>query len=395
MKILYFNQQAWMSNPNLFSQLDPDNRLFQAHMPDILEIATGRQKWDPGTHSLYSRKGKDNLFFSSDLKNMPGFCMPDYDKTFSKSWATIMDDRCKSLHKSKFDKSWLVSWSGGIDSTGIVAAIIRNIPKSDWGNITVACNQMSVRENPRFFIKHIQPNFTVVDSAETLFSAANNQSVYVIDGEPADQLFAGGNGQTLTNCFGLEYMEKDAVRDADVFINFVAGHGRIPGNPPGKTFAEWFYSRLIDNAQSVDVPINTFHDLLWWSYFNFSWIGVKLRVLEQGNWGKSTTASAYLERFIHWFDDDNFQHWAMHNNNLEKYGESIGDYKKAAKQYIFEFDNNKYYLKYKSKTNSGNYRMPCDEPWVGITDELTILRPSQDLELIKELLPLHLNSFKR
>lgn len=394
MKILYFNQQAWMTNPNLFSQLDPDNQLFQSRMPDILEIETGRKKWDPGTHSLYSRKGKDNLFFSSDLKNMPGFRMPDYDKTFSKSWSTIMDDRCKSLHTSNFDKSWLVSWSGGIDSTGIVAAIMRNIPKSDWSNISIACNQMSVREHPRFFINYIQPNFTVVDSAETLFSAANNPSVYVIDGEPADQLFAGGNGQTLTNCFGLEYMEKDAVDDADLFIDFVAGHGRIPGNPPGKTFAEWFYSRLIDNVQSVDVPINTFHDLLWWSYFNFSWISIKLRKLNQGDWAKLDSAQPYLDRFIQWFDHDDFQQWAMHNNNsLEKYGESVGEYKKSAKSYIFEFDKDKYYMKYKAKASSMSYLVPCPDPWVAVTDDLKILRLEQDRDRVNELLPLHFNNF--
>lgn len=394
MKILYFDQQ-WVADPKLRSRLDPDGQIFQDYNLDFLEIEGGRHRWDPGTPSFYSRKGQDTLFFSSNLKNVPGFAMPDYDKTFSNSWSTVMDNRCNSLYKSKFDKPWLICWSGGIDSTGIVTAVLRNIPKSDWSNISIACNQMSVRENPKFFLKHIHPNFTVVDSAESIFSAANNQSVYVIDGEPADQLFAGGVSQTLINCFGREYLEKDAVDDADLFIDYVASNGRTPSDPPGKTFAGWFYSCLINNAQSADVPINTFHDLLWWSYFNFSWISVKLRVLKQGDWGKLDSAQPYLDRFIHWFDDVDFQQWAMHNNNLEKYGESIGEYKKAAKTYIFEFDNDKYYVKYKSKTHSGTHYVPPSDSWVCLTDELTILRLDRDRDLVNELLPLHFNNFRK
>ena len=386
--ILYLNQR-YLTDPKI-------QNLLHGHDLDISNIEIGRSRWDPGTPSLYTRKGQDNLFFSSNLKTVPGFSMPDYDPVFSKSWTEVMDERCSSLYKFKYDKSWVIAWSGGIDSTGIMVSIIRNIPRTDWHNITVACNQFSVWENPKFFLEYIQPYFKIIDSAETIFSAATDDSVYVINGEPADQLFSGAISQAMMSKYGRNYLEKNPITDAGLMIDYMANsNGRNQGTPPDWQFAEWYYECLITNVQSQDVPINTFHDLLWWSYFNFSWISVKIRGVAYGDWGDSPSISPYLQRCIHWFDTDDFQQWAMHNNDLEKYGESVGDYKKAAKKYIFDLDHNKYYFKYKTKTHSGTHIMRTQNPWCCISDDLNVLRLDRDWDTISQWLPHHINNCAR
>lgn len=382
--ILYLDQ-TYISSPKI-------HNLLLQHGLDIAHIEKAKQLWNPNIDSFYARAGTDTLFFSSSFKTLPGFGMPDYDSNFQKTWNTIMDQRCVDLYKKKYDRPWIVYWSGGIDSTGIMTSILQNIPPTDWSNIFVACNQFSIWENPRFFLNHIKPNFTVLNVKDSCPTEGN---IYFINGEPADQLFAGGVSQKMIQLNGRHYLEKDATSESGLIIDYISGTAESPEQRPGRDFAEWLYNCLITNARSLSVPINTFHDLLWWSYFNFSWISAKLRQLQTLSWGNPKSIRPYLDKFIHWFDADDFQHWAMHNNRYqEKYGDSLGDYKKAAKKYIYDFDCDTYYFKYKTKTcSSTNVRYT--KSWCGISSDFELIELDRDWSVIQEWLPQHINTFYR
>lgn len=366
--------------------------LLKDHGLDLTRIEKGRSQFDPGTPSLYNRYGKNTLPFKNGFQRFSGFAMPKFNPFFSKSWTQVTDERCIWFRKNKFDKKWIVAWSGGIDSTVILASIVKNIPRADFENIVVACNKFSVWENPKFFFDIIKPNFEIIESKKILDLQTLNDQNYIIDGEPADQLFAGGISQTMMLTKGPEYLQKDMIADGGALIEYIANTPRVSGQePPGMEFAEWYYDALVSNIKSTDIPIKTFHDVLWWSYFNFSWVSVKLRMLTHGDYGTLENAKIYFDRMIHWFESDDYQLWAMNNNFLgTKYGFTVGEYKYQAKQYIFDVDKNPYYFKYKTKTHSGDYIWSSNKKWYCITDDLRLLNRQDHWDIIKDLLPEHI-----
>lgn len=359
---------------------------------DMQDLEQSRLRFDPGIPSIYSRAGNNTLPFCNGLAHRAGFAMPQYQDDFKNTWAEVTDQRCHDLRRDRFDKPWIIAWSGGIDSTTVVAAILKNLSPADLENITIACNKFSIWENPLFFQQFIRPNFRLVES-KTLLNLDTVDNSIIIDGEPGDQLFAGGISLPMMLSRGLDFLEKDSMAEADLLIDYIAQTPRQPNSePPGRVFAEWYYSVLLDNIKSVDVPVRTFHDFLWWSYFNFAWTSVKLRMLERGDFGSLTNAGTYLQNFVHWFDSDHYQLWAMTNNvRDQKYGVTIAHHKIAAKRYIFDLDHNDYNLKYQTKLFSGDITWMGPKIWYCITQDLSLLNLQDDWHTIQELLPQHLN----
>jgi hypothetical protein len=357
-------------------------------------IAHGLSKFSGVMTNMYSRRGKNTLFFANGFRDRPGFSMPDYDPLFCKSWQEVTDERCTWLRQNHFDRPWVIAWSGGIDSTTILASVIKNLPKCDFKNITVACNRFGIWENPRFFLEFVQPNFDIMDSSSMIDLATLEANNYIFSGEPGDQLFAGAISMPMMTGNDISYLEKNIISDSDLLIDYVAKSPKNPSDdPPGREFAEWYYQTMINSIRDTGIPVETFHDMLWWSYFNFCWTDAKLRKLQLGNWYKFSNAVTYLDKFIHWFDSDDYQRWSMvHNSHGEKYGNTVGDYKLAAKRYIFDVDKNQYYLKYKTKTNSGNYQWEHRKKFYCITDDLSLLNLEDHWEIIEDLLPQYLAS---
>lgn len=384
--ILYIDQQQ-NHDPRI-------QRILQDHgCAEFLMQDIGLRRFNSSIPGLYNRHGKNTLPFKNGFQNKPGFAMPDYDPTFNKSWQQVMDERCAWLQKHRFDKRWVIGWSGGIDSTGILASIIKNMDRADFDNVIVACSKFSVWENPKFFFDFIEPNFQTIESKNLFNPEMLTEENYILDGEPADQLFAGMGAQSMMLIHDVSYLEKDAMTDSGPIIDYIAKTPGVKGSaPPGLVFAEWLYASLIENVKSTNIPIHTYHDLLWWYFFNFNWTAVKLRALSHNQYATLENAGIYFDRFIHWFDSDDYQSWAMHNNLLgAKYGSNVGQYKYQAKKYIFDLDKNSYYFKYKTKTFSGDAILRHQrKKWYCITDDLSLLNLEDHWHIIEKLLPEHI-----
>lgn len=340
------------------------------------------------TPAWYPRVGKNTMPFRNDIMNHPWIdsSMPDYDVNFNKSWADITDQRCQQLLKDHNNKYWLVLWSGGVDSTMILASILKNFTKDQLTQVHVALNRLSVYENPRFYHDHILPNFHQLDSTTLIVDSNLLEKYYLIYGEPADKLFTmGGSVQKimLDNCSDLD---RNIFSDPDVLINQFTVE-------VDKTFASWFYESIVENIKSVDIPIETYEDFFWWSGFNFNWIAAKIRsgrFLDDRN---SQTYRNYFNNLIFWFETHDYQRWAMRLENRRnggKRGSHIGQYKLPAKQYIFDIDHNEYYFNFKLKSSS-NARHVGSKPQICMLEDFSILTSEKDQDLILQLLPDHIN----
>lgn len=369
-KIIYVNQTQ-IDHPQIQSLLQD----FSQH--DWKNFKQSRI-FDTGTQSLYTRFGKNTLPFRNDIIKKPNFVIPEYQPSFNKSFDEVTDQRCLDLRANYFDKPWRVFWSGGIDSTTIVTSILKNLSVEDLKNIKIVCNRISIYENPRFFYQHILPNFEIIDSSIIDTPADMLQDNYLIDGELADQLFAGGISQSML-LDSVDLAEKD-LSDTGLLVDYIA-------RSTGKECAEWYVNVTLENINSVSIPVQTYHDFFWWTFFNFSWVSVKMRTMQHQS---VKSCKDYIEQYLHWFDHDQYQLWAMSANQRGlKYDQHPGDYKIAAKEYIYSFNKDQYYRYFKTKSHSDSRFVDRDTSWFCMLDDYTRLSLDHDLEQILHLLPDH------
>ena len=331
---------------------------------------------------FYCRRGANTLPFVYDedfFKN----AMPEVDTQFNKSFGGITDQRCLELHRSRSDRPWLITWSGGIDSTAMLVSVLKNLSAADRSNITVSYNKVSVYENPQFFHNHVLPNFKLIDSTTQEFGSLLDTH-YIMDGDPADML--QGSGFALNaKAWGLDL--SDSWRQADPLIEFLT-------TVMGDSAAKWTYNRLAENLESLEhdaLCLQTYADWFWWINFNWKWTANRLHEMQRQ---PLDNVRPYVESAVHWYDSVDYQQWSMTHGrySLIRDGGSLGSYKKLSKQYIHEFDRNDHYLKFKTKTDSDSRGPPTKSTaWFCVLDDYTALTVDKDLDLILELLPTHIN----
>jgi len=381
--ILYLNRD-YLNHPDIQQTIiDHRGSDILSKLKNLANINAAHSAW-------YCRKGTNLLPFKNNMIDVPGFAMPDYDPNFKKSWSEVTDQRCCDLRASHWHKPWTIMWSGGIDSTTIVVAMIRNLASADLANITISCNQFSVWENPRFYFDYIRPNFKVIDSHDLLNQEFDSQDIYFINGDPSDQLFGGAGGYLGKLYQNPDLLQTNIVKNKDCAIDFIATQFDIPD----RHFSEWYYHVLLTNANSVGVSVTTLHDLLAWSEFNNGWTSSKFRFLFSGNWPNIKNAETYVKRFVNWYDSNHYQQWSMNGNNAgEKLGTTAAEYKIVAKKYIHSIDNNDYYFRFKTKMQSSSFvNRTCPEGyWCCIDSNWNLLNITDHRDQILRMLPAHLS----
>jgi hypothetical protein len=330
-----------------------------------------------------TRFGQNTLPFENNLIQFASAQAPLYRSNFDQTWADVSDSRYHELRRTHFDQPWLIFWSGGIDSTTILTSILRNSTQQDRQNITVVCNDASIAEAPRFFLNHVQPNFSIISSENIRLDRATLNSYYLVNGHPADPLWCQLGGR-IPNLVLTDpgFLEKPVTDD-----DLIEAMTRL--FKTSEDFAQWWYSIVQDNIQSQGIPVETMHDFFWYSAFNFSWAGTKVREWLSVPGADVETIQLFRRQAVFWFDTVDYQQWSMNNNRPGvKYGSKFSDYKWAAKQYIHQYDGDDYYLYFKHKVSSDDYKFykKDDRQFFCMLDDWSCLYLPQDLETIQSLM---------
>jgi hypothetical protein len=372
-KIIYLNQKL-LSDTRLSNFLGSYNYNW-THFNNITKL-------NPGHDGGYIRTGKNVYPLKNDLISELNFQVPDYDSNFSMSFSDVTDLRLQQLIKSHSNKRWLVLWSGGIDSMVIIVSILKNLSPAERANIDVACNRISIYEHPKFFYEYIQPNFNIIDSNFLKLNEPIFEKYYVIDGEPADQLYGGIASRSMID--GKTIL-KDWRRDPDELIDFLTDSVDRP-------FAEWYYDTAKQNIDSMDVPIENYYDFCWWLFFNASWSAIMLRPLQFQTTNSVNGVKLYFDNFIHWFNTVEYQKWSMVSRFGIKYEANINNRKLASKKYIYDFDRDEYYFHFKTKIESTSRFVSNANSYFCMLDDYTRLTLDNNPDQILELLPAHINA---
>lgn len=290
----------------------------------------------------------------------PGFAydiitpIPERDESFNMTWAECMDARARQLldRAKREDRKIDVYWSGGIDSTGALIALLRQADESERKRIRVLFTGDSLREYPGFYETHIKNQLENACLTISVTKSLNFDNI-IVTGELGDQVFGSilavkfvpGSGDELkahelpqgfSPDFGNLLMPWEPMIEA-MLLQMANGD---------RSMAHRVFNLLKEQSKAAPVQIETTFDLLWWINFSLKWQDVQLRFfVELG------VTPEQAGRVCHFFDDDLFQQWSM-NNHDKKIRDTWLSYKWPAKDYIFEFTGDIDYRDNKEKIGS-------------------------------------------
>lgn len=315
------------------------------------------------------------------------FPIPVRDRNFNKTLADINDARALEIKEKahRLGKKILLRWSGGIDSTALVVAIIRNFTSYEYALVDVACNNYSIIENPVFYEKHIKPFFNIVDSSTLRNDDPALSNSFIVDGEPADLLFGSFVPTLYPNKAQLPLNEGNAI---SLIVKSISNEWTCDIPMSEKiSFAEHFYSVAVGSALHCDNELNTVGDLWWWRMFNWMWQPNIYKHYTESN--KILSAKAFTSwqgRYIPWHATDDYQQWSMNADSVTKFGSTVTEYKLPTRRYIASVFKNPWYLSFKGKQHSINYRTFDIRERVALKDDGTVLSCTKNLDEIKSLL---------
>jgi len=315
-----------------------------------------------------SRNGEWSLPWPQEIPKV--FEMPALNKKFNKSFAEVTDNRAKELAKLIKSKNYkfAVMYSGGLDSTTAMAALIKNLSKEELKNVVVCADTGSMIENPVFWKKFIWGKINVLDSATHQYDDLIEKGYHPITTDEGDGIFGSAafldlfqnyyyyikelSGTAKRHLINLKNKTTDGDTHYSEYKDLIIKHWNR--KTPTKNVGEHWYSKFEKNIKTSNIPINSLHDYYWWMLFNLKWMSLTTRTATWSN--NRIHCKKLIEHWlINWFNSKDYQQWSMtNNNNGEKIKLEMNSYKMAAKKYIYELDKNEYYFYFKLKVGSSN-----------------------------------------
>ncbi|MFZ3230197.1 MAG: hypothetical protein WA160_08330 [Pseudobdellovibrio sp.] len=279
----------------------------------------------------------------------PGFEIPNNYSTFSGSFSDVTNSRALDIKKliNTSESRVAVYYSGGIDSVVCLAALIQNLSTKELQKIDVCMSSESIIENPYFFENYISGKFNILDSAFVNYNDIEKRQDYAITCDQGDSIFGTELATEMYYKYDLSNRDVHFSRYQDMIIEFFQLNNH-------NQFGKLFYERLLENINTSEVQIFSLHDFFWWIIFNLKYMDCALRGPVFYYPGIENRKMAITKTIINWFHHNSYQYWSMaNNNNGQKIrGNSAATYKWAARQYIYAFDKNDWYLRHKLKLSS-------------------------------------------
>jgi hypothetical protein len=238
------------------------------------------------------------------------------------SWADCCFSRARELIDRSGSGPLYLSWSGGIDSTCMVASVLKVATAQERARIVAVYSHHSVLENPSFFRSHVAA-LPFRNMMRGISGKLATDGGMFVTGELGDQLF--GSDLLMLGCarFGEQIIRSPFKDNVPKVIEANTG---VPGS--GKAIFE----RFLPIVDECPYPVKTTHDFFWWTNFTQKWQYVKFRFYELASWDP---AARYGEQLFHFYDTADFQLWSLHNPGA-KIKDTWLSYKFTAKNFLRE-----------------------------------------------------------
>lgn len=299
---------------------------------------------------------------------IPKFTMPSYNPIFNLSFSEVTDIEATKI-KDRINKGehFAITYSGGIDSTVIMAALIKNLSKRELENVHVYASVNSIIENPNFWEKFIFEKFKIIDSNKFKLDDLIEMGLTPITADEGDAIFGTMIGLNLYHTYDAMLAElsptvrnnlkllKNKISSEEVhyslYKDLIIKQLSLSKN---EEFGRILYEKFNRNIQTSSVPIHSLHDFFWWIIFNVKYLNCSVRSALYFNDRIDFKQAIY--KIENWYNAENYQLWSMvNNNNGTKIESNVMSYKKVAREYIYDLDNNEWYKNYKLKLESLNF----------------------------------------
>lgn len=334
-------------------------------------ISTGYSSAIHNLKGRYWHHIKDIVFAITEVRARQGTFTTPWGATTSKLYAPpaliyindkfddIVNDRAVELNQIAKDqkKKILIQWSGGIDSTLVLSAFIKNLSAQDLENVSVVMTVYSILENYDFYTTQIKNKINCIPWLNIVITDDFLKHNMLLHGDPADALLGPSvsmyeklmpdNRHLLPFKDNTDLIAKSIDAKKINLIKQLA----IPG------FSRWYTEKITNNLLEVAPEhIRTIADWWWWHYFNFKWQFSLTRPFTRRRVDGSEyepISDANLQDYVDtaFFNTARFQQWS-YSNLPTLVGNDIANHKRQAKEYIFELDKNQTYRDYKIKTES-------------------------------------------
>lgn len=370
-----------------------------AYPPTRQEVQEFRERFDGCRfhfHTATAENDKKKKNFDSDIVSHRG------DATAARSvLSRVLLERARKLWvevENTGGGAVLVAWSGGIDSTAALCALLQAAPVADGcsqNKLQVLLDDSSIAENPTFYktviLKHkliIVPRDNVELSTHAVRWKEQHIANILVTGELGDQLFGSDRCATAfaTSDDGLdmlalppEFLPKSNIYKTanqimidkglaapweDVVLPALDCLG-LTSNGGSNAWKAWIAPQL---AQSP-VPIYSTFDFVWWLNFCCKWQIVSVRcwhdggipLLEQREIYYATSTENMTLNIRHFYDDRDLECWScMPEFHASKFPDlrDWTTYKEPLKAFIRNFDGNDEYYQSKVKVPSLCFGVP-------------------------------------
>ena len=322
----------------------------------------------------------DPVFFGAE--------MPRYNASAETDFDRITDARCQWLRKHRWDRPWLLEWSGGLDSTLMICAVLKNLETQDLDNITVGMTRASLYENSQFYHDVIEHKFKILDLNSPHYSNIYHTH-YLVNGEPADMLPGGGLAEYARRCgIDLSLPWRDNIGLLRTFLS----NTRI-----GITGTDFLLKTMQDELGNLDPgapPVDIIAEWFWWINFCWKWMSLTVHRLHPGR----QDAKRYIEALVNWFDTQEYQQWSMLRGrySLLTNASTPKSYKQDWRRYIHQIWSDAHFNHFKIKIASTSLALDASAPWACLLDDYSFLSFPKDQDQIKKLLPYVINDhFKK
>jgi hypothetical protein len=376
-KMLTYWVEILLSNGTINEVLSDYNYNWQYVKDYYLSYSTSAMVITP-------RRGVNNHPFVHESDNLD-YTMPDYNPNFNKTFGEVSDETALSALKSlPENKKLMIHWSGGLDSTVALIAVLKNWSKHDLQEkLVVNMNNYSIFESPNIYYNFIKDQIQTTNS----YNIPDFDKYVTVYGEPEMPSTSSKKYLSLIK-------EHKGIYDMPLQenIGLYIDHYTRRIN---KNFAETNAEKLLENIDSVGdlYPIETIADLIWWENYNWAWKGC-MGVDWYMKHYQGLDPELYINNHINWYNTPNYQQWLMKNKGHGvSYGRDLSFTKRSHKEYIYEFDKNLFYKEFKSKLPGQFWAIDqdVDGKVCMITDDFKQLSIRDNLNEIKSLIPKILN----
>ncbi len=262
-------------------------------------------------------------------------------------FSDLMDQTAVEFINRAHSGDIVVCWSGGIDSTGVVVALLKHLDNK--ARLRVLCAPSALEEYPLFYNDFLIKQGINVKVTNAIVETLDTMDCRVItSGWCSDQLFGSDTHLFIPHAYNLPWVEGVA----ELYAHRTNGRAKLSAS--SLDVIEAIY---MDYANKLGVTLEQYCEFAW--LFNF---GCKFTFVKELMRLKMPL-SENRDKCIPFYSGFDFQRWSVGNyenlrtNNGYVHPERL---KLPIKQYIAEYTNDSNYLYAKGKRNS--YGMVSETP---------------------------------